>query len=42
MQCLRIIKRRDLAGWPWEKDAMVFPADKPRFALLNGVEELGK
>ena len=25
-------------GWPWPEDAMVFPKDKGRFALLNGEE----
>lgn len=25
-------------GWPWPRDDMVFPADKGRFALSNGVE----
>ena len=42
MQCFEDYQRTRFGGWPWEKDAMVFPADKPRFALLNGVEELGK
>ena len=26
-------------GWPWPQDAMIFPRDKGRFALLNGKEE---
>lgn len=26
-------------GWPWPEDAMVFPRDKGRFALMNGKEE---
>ncbi|SPQ94587.1 unnamed protein product (mitochondrion) [Plasmodiophora brassicae] len=25
-------------GWPWEQDAVVFPADKGRFVSINGVE----
>merc|ERR1712194_241787 len=25
-------------GWPWERDDMIFPQDKGRFALLNGKE----
>lgn len=25
-------------GWPWPQEAMVFPRDKGRFALLNGEE----
>ena len=28
-------------GWPWPKDAMTFPKDKGRFALVNCVEEPG-
>jgi len=25
-------------GWPWPEDAVIFPADKGRFALVDGVE----
>jgi redox-sensitive bicupin YhaK (pirin superfamily) len=28
-------------GWPWPDDAMTFPKNKPRFALVDGVETLG-
>lgn len=31
-------RRTQFGGWPWPKDAMVFPADKPRFALSDGKE----
>lgn len=27
-------------GWPWDKDEMVFPQEKGRFALVNGEEIL--
>ena len=26
-------------GWPWSDDAVVFPPEKGRFTLQNGVEE---
>jgi quercetin 2,3-dioxygenase len=42
MQCFEDYQRTRFGGWPWDKDAMVFPKDKPRFALLNGKEELGR
>ena len=28
-------------GWPWPDDAMTFPKDKGRFALVDGVETQG-
>lgn len=31
-------RQTQFGGWPWPEDAMVFPRDKPRFALLNGEE----
>ena len=32
-------QRTQFGGWPWPRDDMIFPRDKPRFALLNGKEE---
>ena len=32
-------RRTQFGGWPWEQDAMVFPREKGRFALLNGKEQ---
>ena len=29
-------------GWPWDDDAVVFPREKGRFALVNGVESVPK
>lgn len=31
-------RRTKFGGWPWDEDAVVFPREKPRFALLNGNE----
>jgi hypothetical protein len=31
-------RRTQFGGWPWQDDAVVFPRDKGRFSLLNGVE----
>lgn len=31
-------RKTQFGGWPWEQDAVVFPRDKGRFALLNGAE----
>lgn len=31
-------RRTQFGGWPWKDDAVIFPRDKGRFALLNGVE----
>lgn len=31
-------QRTRFGGWPWPEDAMVFPREKGRFALLNGKE----
>ena len=33
-------RRTQFGGWPWPQDAMVFPREKGRFALLNGVEHV--
>ena len=33
-------RRTQFGGWPWPQDAMVFPRDKGRFALLDGQELL--
>ena len=27
-------------GWPWDEDAVVFPREKGRFALINGIESV--
>ena len=31
-------RRTQFGGWPWKEDAMVFPRDKGRFALVGGTE----
>jgi redox-sensitive bicupin YhaK (pirin superfamily) len=31
-------RRTQFGGWPWPKDEMVFPQDKPRFSFQNGIE----
>jgi len=31
-------RRTQFGGWPWPEDAMVFPQDKGRFALVGGKE----
>ena len=31
-------RRTKFGGWPWPQDAMVFPREKGRFALLDGLE----
>mmetsp|Transcript_21574 Transcript_21574/g.28405 ORF Transcript_21574/g.28405 Transcript_21574/m.28405 type:complete len:376 (+) Transcript_21574:31-1158(+) len=31
-------QKTQFGGWPWERDDMVFPQNKGRFALLNGKE----
>lgn len=38
MQAFHDYQRTQFGGWPWPQDAKVFPRDKGRFALLNGVE----
>ena len=31
-------RRTQFGGWPWPEEAVVFPRDKKRFSLLDGVE----
>jgi redox-sensitive bicupin YhaK (pirin superfamily) len=31
-------RRTGFGGWPWARDDVVFPRDKGRFAVINGVE----
>lgn len=33
-------QRTQFGGWPWPEDAMVFPREKGRFSLVEGVEHL--
>ena len=33
-------QRTQFGGWPWQADAVVFPRDKGRFALLSGTETM--
>lgn len=33
-------QRTQFGGWPWPQDAMVFPREKGRFSLLDGVEHV--
>merc|ERR1719409_1862120 len=37
-QAFRDYRATRFGGWPWPKDAMVFPRTKGRFALMNGQE----
>ena len=39
-QAFEDYRRTQFGGWPWPDDAMVFPREKPRFALFDGKEEL--
>mmetsp|Transcript_29417 Transcript_29417/g.68729 ORF Transcript_29417/g.68729 Transcript_29417/m.68729 type:complete len:358 (-) Transcript_29417:152-1225(-) len=39
-QCFADYRQTQFGGWPWPDDAMAFPADKGRFALVGGKEEL--
>ena len=34
-------RKTQFGGWPWDEDAVVFPREKPRFALIDGKETLG-
>jgi hypothetical protein len=38
-QAFEDYQKTKFGGWPWPKDAMVFPRDKGRFSLQNGIEE---
>lgn len=38
IQAFADYQKTQFGGWPWPNDAMVFPRDKGRFALLDGVE----
>jgi hypothetical protein len=38
MQAFSDYRRTQFGGWPWKEDAVVFPREKGRFALMNGVE----
>ena len=38
MRAFSDYQRTRFGGWPWPEDAVVFPRDKGRFALLNGTE----
>ena len=31
-------RRTEFGGWPWQDSSVVFPREKGRFALMNGVE----
>ena len=31
-------RKTQFGGWSWPEDAMIFPREKQRFSLLNGVE----
>jgi quercetin 2,3-dioxygenase len=39
-QAFKDYQATEFGGWPWPQDAMTFPRDKGRFALLDGVEEV--
>ena len=39
-QAFQDYQKTQFGGWPWPKDAMVFPRTKGRFALMNGKETL--
>ena len=38
-QAFHDYQRTRFGGWPWDKDAVVFPRNKGRFSTMNGVEE---
>ena len=35
-QAFRDYQTTEFGGWPWERDDMVFPRSRGRFALLDG------
>lgn len=37
-QAFNDYRQTQFGGWPWPKDAMVFPMDKGRFSLLDKME----
>ena len=37
-QAFEDYQRTRFGGWPWPRDDMVFPKEKGRFALIDGVE----
>ncbi len=37
-QAFEDYRRTQFGGWPWQEDAVVFPREKGRFALVNKVE----
>lgn len=38
-QAFQDYRLTQFGGWPWPKDAVTFPRDKGRFALIDGVEQ---
>jgi redox-sensitive bicupin YhaK (pirin superfamily) len=41
-ECFAEYRRTAFGGWPWDSDDYVFPRDKGRFALIDGVESVPK
>jgi len=37
-QAFQDYQNTQFGGWPWDQEAMVFPRQKGRFSLINGVE----
>ena len=37
-ETMREYQLTQFGGWPWERDDMIFPQDKTRFALIEGYE----
>lgn len=37
-QCFFDYQKTQFGGWPWERDDMIFPQNKGRFARVDGVE----
>jgi hypothetical protein len=38
MQAFEDYRATEFGGWPWPEDAMVFPREEGRFALIDGVK----